>query len=146
MLDNLNDETIKTRFLAKVDKISLAPCWLWTASTRTSDGGQLYGKFWLNGKDESAHRVSYELFIGAIPNKMTLDHLCRRTLCVNPNHIQPTTQRENTLRGIGPSAINARKTHCIRGHELKPRGLDKRWNTPRRYCPICNNRHRRLTE
>ena len=43
---------------------------------------------------------------------MYLDHLCRNTICVNPDHLEIVTPRENVLRGFGPTAIKARQTHC----------------------------------
>ena len=49
---------------------------------------------------------------------MTIDHLCRNRRCVNPEHLEPVSRGENVLRGDGHSARNARKTHCIRGHEF----------------------------
>jgi hypothetical protein len=51
---------------------------------------------------------------------MQLDHLCRVRGCVNPDHLEVVTGATNTLRGISSPAINARKTHCRRGHEFTP--------------------------
>ncbi len=62
------------------------------------------------------HRVVYERLKGKIPEGMHLDHLCRVKNCVNPDHLEPVTIKENVLRGVGLSAQNAKKTHCIRGH------------------------------
>lgn len=59
-----------------------------------------------------AHRVVYELLVGPIPEGLTIDHLCRNTLCVNPDHLEPVTGAENVRRA------NAFRTHCIRGHEF----------------------------
>ena len=46
-----------------------------------------------------AHRASYELAKGPIPDGMHLDHLCRVTCCINPDHLEPVTNRENARRG-----------------------------------------------
>lgn len=79
-------------------KISISPggCWLWTA--RLNEHG--YGNFWLLGKLSLAHRASYELHVGPIPEGLTLDHLCRVRRCVNPEHLEPVTQAENYQRGV----------------------------------------------
>lgn len=81
----------ETRFWANVDKDAGAPCWLWTGSLN-SDG---YGRF--NGK--LAHRRTYLEVVGPIPDGLVLDHLCRVRNCVNPDHLEPVTQRENMRRG-----------------------------------------------
>ena len=90
----------------------LGPCWIWLGGTNA--GG--YGRVNPGGGDCMVHRLSYEQFIGAIPGGLELDHLCRVRLCCNPAHLEPVTHQENDLRGLSISAVNATKTHCIRGH------------------------------
>lgn len=65
-----------------------------------------------------AHRFAYELHKGPIPKGLEIDHLCRNTLCVNPNHLEAVTHRENVRRGTSPTARNAMKSECKRGHPL----------------------------
>ena len=93
-------------------------CWIWKGGT-SSDG---YGRIRGDGecKTMPAHHVTYKAFIGEIPEGMVTDHLCRNPSCVNPWHLELVTNRENVLRGVGVTAENARKTHCIRGHEFTP--------------------------
>lgn len=88
-------------------------CWLWTACL-TKNG---YGRFSWDGKVRLAHRVAYELLVGPIPEGLEIDHLCRVRHCVNPDHLEPVTRRENIHRGFGITAVHARKTHCPKGHE-----------------------------
>lgn len=86
---------------------------LWTAS-RDGDG---YGQFKLGSGNPRAHRVSYVLAFGAVPNGLQLDHLCRVRHCVAPAHLEPVTGQVNVLRGQTPAATNVAKTHCPQGHE-----------------------------
>ncbi|WP_414713994.1 HNH endonuclease signature motif containing protein [Scandinavium sp.] len=65
-----------------------------------------------------AYRVSYELFVGPVPEGLELDHLCRNKLCVNPKHLEAVTSKENTMRGNNQTVAQSRQTHCLRGHEL----------------------------
>lgn len=137
-------ETEVDRFWLKVNRDGpvsehrpdLGRCWLWT-NVLDSKG---YGR-WSPSKhtidEQMAHRRAYVLFIGPIPDGLELDHLCRVRNCVNPSHLEPVTHRENSLRGFSPFAINARKTHCINGHEFTPENTEI---TPDGYraCHICH--------
>ncbi len=123
-------------FWAKVDKTQT--CWLWTAYTMPNG----YGQFRYEGRMRLAHRLSYEWLIGPIPTGLQLDHLCRVRHCVNPAHLEPVTTRINLLRGEGFSAANARKTHCINGHEFT-RDNTRSWKDSIRICRACDReRHR----
>ena len=121
-----------TRFWAKAAPADERGCRLWTGAT---DGGGRYGGFWDGGKVVRAHRWAYEQQHGPVPDDLVLDHLCRVTLCVNPDHLQPVTQQVNVLRGEAPSAINARKTHCAAGHPLSGDNLIER--PTGRDCRVC---------
>lgn len=74
-------------------KVQKGPgCWPWIGGGR--DG---YGTFTehLGGKTHLAHRFAYEQIIGPIPDGLELDHRCRNTICVNPEHLRPTTHKQN---------------------------------------------------
>jgi hypothetical protein len=100
------------RFWAKVVKSD--GCWLWTAALST--GG--YGRAYFDGRVQQAHRISYELLVGPIPEGLHIDHLCRERHCVNPSHMEPVTPGENVLRGVGPAALHAQMDNCTHGHPL----------------------------
>jgi hypothetical protein len=116
---------VAVRFWSFVDKRGPDECWQWNG---TCDAGG-YGQLKVNGKNVRAHRLSYALNVGPVVDAMDLDHLCHtRDLlcpggkacphrsCVNPSHLEPTTGRENRLRGRSFAAFNAAKTHCVNGH------------------------------
>lgn len=103
---------VEERFWSKVRKTET--CWIWLGG-KNSDG---YGYFFVNGKDLRAHRVMLQLVGRPIPTGMQIDHLCRNRRCVNPDHLEVVTHRENALRGQGRGAKNARRTHCVKGHEF----------------------------
>lgn len=119
------------RFLAKVEKTET--CWLWTGGKNRKG----YGIFHAEGF-HSAHRFAYGVFKGEIPDGLCIDHICRNPACVNPDHLRPLTIWQNTLIGDGPSAKNAKKTHCIRGHEYTPETLGI-YKSGRRFCKICKD-------
>ena len=100
------------RFVIKVKVDEGTGCWLWTAGKSKSG----YGCFRFEGKGWRAHRVSYTLLTGSIPDRLQLDHLCKFRDCVNPQHLEAVTQQENIRRG-DVSKINLSKTHCPKGHE-----------------------------
>lgn len=121
------------RFNEKYEVDSRSGCWLWTASC-VEDG---YGQFRFSPKKMGkAHVFAYQHYVGPVPSGMQLDHLCRVRRCVNPDHLEVVTGWENTMRGDTPAAINARKTHCPRGHPYDEQNtyLDK---TCRRHCRSC---------
>lgn len=121
-------QELKKRFTQQGD------CWIWHGRIDTTG----YGRYNIKGdKDHGAHRLVYETLLGVkVPKEFHLDHLCRTPLCVNPDHLEPVTCRENVLRGIGPAAINAKKTGCHNGHEYT---TDNLYIDPRgkRECRIC---------
>lgn len=122
------------RFWDKV--LFTTDCWVWTSATN----GKGYGKFWSDRKNVCAHRFTYELYKGKIPEGLHLDHLCRNPLCVNPEHLEAVTCRENTIRGISGIINGLRqrsKTHCKRGHEFNEINTYSRGDG-RRHCRKCN--------
>lgn len=87
------------RFWDNVKKLRNG-CWEWQG-TLTSGG---YGRFDIEGRTVSAHRYAYESRIGPIPPRLVIDHLCRNPPCVRPDHLEPVTTIQNTLRGDAPWA------------------------------------------
>jgi hypothetical protein len=89
-----------------------------------------------------AHRAVYEMLVGEIPEGLVLDHLCRVRDCVNPDHLDPVTQRENAARGVG-GRHNLIKTHCPKGHEYTPQNVYLRPGFNNRNCRTCANAAKR---
>ena len=118
--------TPEARFWNRVRKTD--SCWIWFG--RSLPAG--YGLFKIKNKPILVHRFSYELHIGPIPIGKVIHHKCKNKFCVNPEHLELTTQtdHEDSLGGI-----NSRKTHCPNGHPYDT-------NEPRR-CKICLNRQKR---
>ncbi len=139
--------TLEQRFWSKVNKDGplpehrpeLGPCWLWTGSKDPKG----YGRFKLNGHAPRAHNVAYELLRGPLNDGLTFDHLCANTSCVNPWHGERVDGPMNTLRGGGPTAQNARKTHCINGHAFSPENTYIVPSSGMRFCRACGRRRKR---
>lgn len=124
--------TIEERFWRHVFVQPNSGCWLWTASLRYDGYGQLGVS---DGGVCLAHRVAWELYRGPIPVGLELDHLCRVKSCVNPDHLQPVTGKVNNARSMSFTARNARKTHCINGHEFTDENTYRYGD--RRMCRKC---------
>lgn len=122
---------VARRFWRRVDKTDT--CWLWTGSVKP-DG---YGSLWVDGRIIGAHRVSYELLRGPIPKGHEIDHLCRVPGCVNPDHLEAVTHRENMLRSKSPVADHARRTHCPKGHPLSGDNVYIGGKKYQRLCRTC---------
>jgi hypothetical protein len=117
--------------------VTSSGCWEKRGSTR----GRGYGCVYYGGKLRVAHRWFYEELRGKIPNGLVLDHLCRNLTCVNPAHLEAVTQRENTLRGVGPIAVNFAKKACKRGHPFDEKNTiitDEKMG--HRTCRACQNK------
>lgn len=108
-------------------------CIIWAGNTRYNQG---YGRIAVNGSLKRVHVLAYEELVGPVPEDMILDHLCRNRACMNPHHLEPVTFTENVLRGESFAAANARKTHCVRGHEFTEANTIRR-PKGRRGCRAC---------
>lgn len=125
-------------FFALASPEPMSGCWIW-ANSLNAEG---YGVTSVFGVWRRAYRVAYELFVGAIPVGMHLDHKCRVRACVNPAHLEPVSIVENGARGMSPHAENSRKTHCLRGHEFSPENT-RMDGHGRRECVTCARRRSR---
>lgn len=103
-------------------------CWEWKGQIDPNGYSKLGSLY--------AHVISYELHVEKKKKGMDLDHLCRNRSCVNPKHLEQVTRRVNVLRGIGVTAINAKKTHCVRGHEFSKENTRIYYGT-NRWCIAC---------
>jgi len=131
------------RFFSKVE--TSEECWNWKGALNNKG----YGVFRRSsGKNQYAHRFSFEIVSGKkIPKNLHIDHLCRNTKCVKPSHVEPVLPIVNVLRGNSPPALNAKKTHCIRGHPFSGKNLYIRKDTGQKCCRKCfayRNRRQRL--
>lgn len=106
------DSALPERIESKIKRTENS-CWEWQA-TKTLG----YGMVRFNGRMRGAHRVVYELLKAKIPKGLHIDHLCRNPACVNPDHLEPVTCKENIRRGLAGKVNNhhAKKTTCPKGH------------------------------
>lgn len=124
--------------------ITTEGCWNWQGAC--SDNG--YGVLGVGGKaarrNEYVHRLMYRLFVGEIPGRMQIDHLCRNRRCCNPAHLSLVTARENLRRGEHPNWVTQREQRCQRGHDLSIEANVKRDRQGHVRCRLCYNLRARL--
>ena len=109
-------------------------CRVWLGRTVASG----YGQIRFRSKSTYIHRLALYMHGLSIPEGHEVDHLCRNRRCCNPDHLEVVTKRENIMRSTNFSALKARQTHCIHGHELSGRNLVVRRNGTRscRQCKL----------
>ena len=112
----------------------MSECVLWLGSVNEQGYGRVYG--FGSRRSKRAHVIAWEKVNGCVPHGLQLDHLCRNRACINVEHLEVVTSKENTLRGVGSTAVNARKSRCPLGHPLSVPNLriDKKG---KRTCKTC---------
>lgn len=119
------------RFWQKVQVGGENECWPWLACSHRQ---KFYPIFTIKGKNIGAHRFSWELKYGKIPEHFNISHICLSNVCVNPKHLLLNKNRGNPVR-------SKLKTHCLHGHELKENFfIRKRRSGTYRICKTCNKR------
>jgi hypothetical protein len=116
-------------------------CWLWIGSLSNAGYGRFDGgaAFRAAHKTRIAHRLAFMAIKGAIPEGLTLDHLCRNRACVNPDHLDPCPIGENVRRS---PVWNGNKTHCPAGHQYTNDNV-KVSSRGERCCKTCRNQQAR---
>lgn len=128
----------KSRLLAKIFDDQETGCWVFFAARQPTG----YGQMWNGKRQEQAHRISYRIYVGEIPEGCEIDHICRNRSCVNPEHLRAVSHRENMRVSNTVMGRNAAKMFCKRGHPFEGRNLFIT-KTGARQCRTCINMHAR---
>lgn len=121
-------DKLPRRFLEAIEVDIHEGCWNWLAG-KDRHG---YGYFSLDGRDQKAHRVSYEIMIGKIPDGFHLHHVCKNPACVNPDHLRPLSPKAHSRTRA--------KWHCPKGHPYERENLyfDRR---RQKICRTCRSEY-----
>lgn len=122
-------------FDGKWTQNAISGCHVWCGTIQRGKYGHDYGLYSPGGgrRRMLAHRFAYERAHGAIPEGGVIDHLCRNTRCVNPQHMEVVSIGENVRRGV-PG--NTKVTHCPQGHPYAGENLYVK-PTGQRQCRRC---------
>lgn len=127
-----------SRFNTKIIKDSLG-CWLWMGYVRGDSG---YGGFRFRGASWKAHRVAYTIFREEIPEGQFIRHLCHNKLCVNPEHLEIGTAKENSLDCVKDG--RRKRNICKKGHALTEDNIIIDKKSGGRRCQKCTNEYSKL--
>lgn len=138
------DERLPERFWSKVYPEPNTGCWLWGGFVAPNG----YGSYWADGTNCHAHRYIKLKEQELESSELVVDHLCKTRDCVNPEHLDLVTQKENIKRGDtgthpNTGSHNRNKTRCPQGHEYS---LDNTFVVPKtghRKCITCKRERNR---
>lgn len=137
-------EPLDQRILRLTDRSG--ECWLWSGAVDRFG----YGRITVKQKPAKAHRISYETFVGPIPDGLQIDHLCRVRRCVRPEHLEPVTAKVNMDRAAAATGTIAGKRvggmpigeKCAEGHVVAGENVYQRRGL--NYCLACRREGSRL--
>ena len=130
------------RFWKYTAKADPDQCWLWTGYK----SGSGYGSLKIDGKQRSAHRLSWELAHGPVPDGLSVLHRCDNPICVNPGHLWLGTPRQNMedMAAKGRGRTGAKPwANCKHGHAFTPENTLRQPSGAKR-CRTCFNEYHRL--
>jgi hypothetical protein len=139
-----HSKPFEERFWKFVMPVPFAGCWIWLGYVDKAG----YGRISIPYKNKNykqphkaalAHKAAYEHFVGLVPEGLELDHKCRTKCCVNPDHLEPVTRKENIRRGDVSFVLKKKymtQAYCIRGH-LRAEWCDPPNKWGRRRCRLC---------
>lgn len=120
---------------ALMNSADIGQCWVWTGVSNSMG----YGRSSFFGETRLVHRAVYEEQRGPVPEGLVLDHLCGTKRCFRPDHLEPVTQRTNTVR------YHQAQTHCRNGHERTTENQRINPENGHRQCRRCSaNRSREI--
>lgn len=131
-----NVRVIDKQYITERVTIDDNGCWLWIGAKNSAGYAVALRKPKTTSLHIRMHRKSYELYKGEIPEGLVIDHLCRVRHCINPDHLEPVTIKENTLRS--PLVNKKHDKFCLHGHEYTPETTFMR-KTGIRNCRTCKN-------
>lgn len=133
---------VLARFLEKIEPVPFSGCWIWMGTA--GPGG--YGLFAMprpggGWRNQLAHRVAYQLFVGEVPDRHDVHHRCDVRSCVNPAHLRALSRADH-MRQDGRwgrlATLQNGEGVCRNGHDVGAAGTVKRGGG-KRVCRICNS-------